>query len=74
MQQIKGPLRAVAAAVCRCAPPCTYLFPLLLCARAKNISDVLLKSAVDTGITALCFYLIGYGLQMGVGDTPPNGE
>lgn len=41
--------------------------------RAKNIGDVLLKSAIDTVISAICFYCIGYALALGVGSTPPNG-
>jgi hypothetical protein len=41
--------------------------------RAKNIGDVLLKSAIDTCISAICFYCIGYGLTFGVGSTGHNG-
>ena len=48
-----------------------HCYPSLL--RPKNISSVLLKSAIDTVISAICFYLVGYAFEMGQGPNP-NGE
>eukprot|EP00798_Chlamydomonas_sp_ICE-L_P027340 gene27340-biopygen3185 len=40
--------------------------------RAKNMSSILMKSLMDTFITAVCFYLIGYSFVMG-DQEPTNG-
>ena len=49
----------------------TGLFYLFM-HRAKNISAILVKSVVDTAISAICYYLVGYAFTVGQG-IPVNG-
>jgi len=35
--------------------------------RAKNMSSILVKSLIDTFITAICYYCVGYALTIGKG-------
>lgn len=40
--------------------------------RAKNLVAILIKSFTDTCIAALMFYIIGYGLQVGIRRNDPR--
>lgn len=40
--------------------------------RAKNLVAILIKSFTDTCIAALMFYIIGYGLQVGIRTADPK--
>jgi ammonia channel protein AmtB len=41
--------------------------------RAKNMASILMKSAIDTCISAICYYLVGYAFTVGQSN-PTNGE
>ena len=41
--------------------------------RSKNISSILVKSLIDTIISAICYYLVGFAFTLGQG-SPVNGE
>ena len=35
--------------------------------RAKNMSSILVKSLIDTFISAICYYCVGYAFTIGRG-------